>query len=268
MRTLFKVALSMLLLAGVLIGVSYSMLRAEGVSNPTSVAGRAVRGEKRPLGDGISKVDLNGPINLTLRQGSKPSLRVRGEQRLLANIDTTADGDTLHIGTRGMLFHHRQPLQVELVLPQLDQLDVRGSGDSAVTGFSGEHVSLNLTGSGNLNFSGRFRQLVASVRGSGDLNVKGGDFDKVELEMIGSGQLNASGNARAVEATVQGSGDLDAQHLASDRVELTLEGSGTANVYARDSADLILHGSGDIRVYGKPAKRNVTRTGSGEIKWE
>jgi hypothetical protein len=268
MGTLIKVGFSMLLLAGVLIGVSYSMLRAEGVSNPTSVAGRAVRGEKRPLGEGISNVDLSGPIDLTLRQGTNVSLKVRGEQRLLANIETSQDGDTLHIGTRGVLFHHRQPLQVELVLPSLEKLDVRGSGDSTVSGFSGEHFALNLTGSGNVNFSGRFRQMVAGVHGSGDLSLKGGDCDSVELEMVGSGQLSASGNARSVQATMMGSGDLDAQHLASDKVELNLEGSGTANIYARNSADLILHGSGDIRVYGKPAQRNVTRTGSGEVKWE
>ncbi|HEV7814303.1 MAG TPA: head GIN domain-containing protein [Janthinobacterium sp.] len=268
MRTLIKVGVSMLLLGLVLIGLSYSMLRAEGISNPASAAGRAVRAEKREIGKGISSVDLSGPIDLTLSQGATPSMRVRGEQRLLANIDTTQDGETLHIGTKGMLFHHRHPLQVELVLPSLQQLDVHGSGDSSVNGFSGERFRLQLNGSGNVTFNGRFKNIVGGLHGSGDLNLNGGNSDKVELEIIGSGQITSSGSTRSLEAQMTGSGDLDAEHLAADKVTMSLQGSGTANVFAKEAAELTLRGSGDIQIHGNPSQRSVSRSGSGEVKWD
>ncbi|WP_295992290.1 head GIN domain-containing protein [Rugamonas sp.] len=268
MRSLIKIGVTLLLLAFALIGVSYSMLRAQGLSNPTSAAGRAQGSDVRPVTQDVTSVELSGPINLTLRQGVTASLQVRGEERLLANVDTTQDGATLRIGTRGMLLHHRRPLQVELVLPALHRLEVRGSGDSSVNGFSGDKFDLQLHGSGNVKFNGHYRQMAAAVHGSGDLNLNTGNSDSVDLEMVGSGQITSSGSCTTLNAELTGSGDLNAQHLASDQVSVSLNGSGDTNVFARKSADLTLRGSGDIRVYGSPDRRSVSRSGSGEVHWD
>jgi hypothetical protein len=267
-RSLVKIALSLLVLAVVLTGVSYAALRANGVANPSSAAGRAPRTEVRDIGAGINSVELVGPIDLTLKQGDVPSLKVRGEQRLLGNIDTSMDGNTLRIGTKGMLFHHRRPIQIELVLPSLQELVVNGTGDSNVNGFSGERLTLQLQGSGNLSFNGRYREVEAGVHGSGDLNLNTGNSDTVSLEMVGSGAITSSGSCKTLNAELMGSGDLDAQHLASDDVVVKLDGSGTTNVFARKSADVAVRGSGNILVYGNPGDRNVSRSGVGSITWE
>jgi hypothetical protein len=268
MRALMKIGVSLLLLAFVLIGISYSMLKAYGSNSPSSTAGRSLSGEVRKVDAMATVVELSGPIDLTLTQGPTASLRVRGEQRSLANIETIQDGRDLHIGTKGMLLNPRHRLQVELVLPSLEELAISSSGDSKVTGFNGERLELQLHGSGNLNFSGRYRQLNASLQGSGNLNLNAGSTENVELEMMGSGQITASGSCKTLSAELTGSGDLDARHLAADQVTVNLKGSGTSHVFAKQIADLTLRGSGDIRVLGNPDQRNVNRNGSGEVSWE
>lgn len=268
MRSLMKVGLGLLLLALVLIGLCYAVLRSAGISNPTSPAGRAVRADTRALNAAITRIDLDGPIDLTVRKGASASMKVRGEQRLLANIDTVQDGNTLHIGTKGMVFHHRSPLRVELVLPSLTSLEVHGTGDSAVKGFSGERFTLRLYGSGNVAFSGRFRQVEASLHGSGELDLEIADSDSVALELTGSGDISARGAARSLTANLGGSGDLDAERLITDSARLELTGSGDASLFARQSAELGLHGSGDVHVHGNPARRKAASTGSGEVKWQ
>jgi hypothetical protein len=268
MRALMKIGAGLLLLALVLVAISYSMLKAYGSSSPTSVAGRSLGSETRKIDAMATKVDLNGPIDLILTQGQNASLKVRGEQRSLANIETVQDGRDLHIGTKGMLLNPRHRLQVELILPSLEELVVRSSGDTKVSGFNGERMELQLHGSGNVNFNGRYRELNASAHGSGDLNVNAGSTEKVTLEMVGSGQITASGSCRTLSAELTGSGDLNARHLAADQVTVNLRGSGTSHVFAKQSADLTLRGSGDIRVLGNPDHRNVSRTGSGEVSWD
>jgi len=268
MRALMKIGAGLLVLAFVLIGVTYSMLKAYGSTSPTSVAGRSLGGETRKIDAMATVVDLNGPIDLTLTQGPVASLKVRGEQRSLANIETIQDGRELHIGTKGMLLNPRHRLQVELVLPSLEELVVRSSGDSKVTGFNGEKLELQLHGSGNVSFTGRYRELSASAHGSGNLNLNAGSSETVELELVGSGQISASGSCKDLTADLTGSGDLDARHLASDKVTVNLKGSGNTHVFAKQSADLTLRGSGDIRVLGNPDQRNVSRTGSGDVSWE
>lgn len=273
MRTLIKVGFSMLLLAMVLIGAAYSALRAKGIHGPANAASHAMASEVRAIGKGIDSIELSGPIDMTLRQGATPSLLVRAEQRLLGNIETVQEGNTLHIDTKGMLLLRSKllksnRLQVELVLPALNHLNIHGSGDSTVNGFSGEHMEVQLHGSGNVIFNGRFRDIAAAVHGSGDMELNGGSSDKVAVELVGSGQMTVVGSCKEFKAKQTGSGDLDAQHLTAESVAVNLHGSGSSNVQANKSAAVTLRGSGDVTVYGHPSERNVNRTGSGEINWK
>lgn len=267
MRALIKIGFGMLLLAFVLIGLSYSMLRAKGTNGSANPEGRMVASQTRSVGKDVTTVDLNGPINLTLRQGATASLLVRGEQRLLGNIETTQDGATLHISTHGMLLYHRHPLQAVLVLPSIDQVRIHGSGDSTINGFSGERADVQLHGSGSVKFNGRFKHLSAGVHGSGEMELNGGNSDKVEVALAGSGEMTVVGTCRQFKAEQTGSGDLNARHLTSDAAELELHGSGSARILAKRSATVALRGSGEVDVFGAPDERSVNRTGSGEVRF-
>lgn len=268
MRALLKVGFTLLIVAFLLIGVSYSMLRAQGTNGPSSPGSRLVATEPRPLDKAVAKVDLSGPVNLTLRQGPTASLEVRGEQRLLANIDTTVDGDMLHIGPRGILLRHRTPIEVTVTLPSLESLSVNGSGEHTVSGFAGEHLDLALDGSGSMRFNGRYREIMAAVHGSGDLELTGGTSDTVDAAVIGTGRLTLVGTTRVLHAELRGSGDLDARHLRADEVALAQQGSGDSAVYARKRLHAELTGSGEARVFGNPDERSVSRTGSGSVSFD
>ena len=267
MRALLKVAFSLLVLAFLLIGVSYSMLRAHGTNGPSSPGGRLVATERRALDKAVAKVDLSGPVNLTLRQGSEPAIEVRGEQRLLANIDTTVDGDMLHIAPRGILLRHRTPIEVTVTLPALESLSVNGSGEHTVSGFAGEHLDVALDGSGSMRFNGRYREIMAAVHGSGDLELTGGMSDTVDAAVVGTGRLTLVGSSRALHAELRGSGDLDARHLRADEVDLAQQGSGDSAVYARKRLHAEMSGSGEAHVYGNPDERSVSRNGSGSVSF-
>ena len=265
MRTLIKIGVGLLMLSVVLTALAYTALRNKGTDSRSSREGRALASEVRAVTEEVTDIDLNGPIDMTLRQGAIPSLTVRGEKRLLGNVDTTQDGDRLSIGTKGMLLHHRHPLQVVLTLPSINSLKVRGSGDSTINGFSGDKVEVQLNGSGNVKFNGRYKDVLASLHGSGDMEMNGGSSDKVEVALVGTGQMTVVGSCKQFKAEQTGSGDLDAEHLAAEVAEVNLRGSGTSIVQARKSADVTLRGSGDVSVLGNPDGRTVNRTGSGEV---
>jgi len=264
MRGLLKVGFSLLVLAVVLIGLSYGMLRANGVA--AAAEGRQLGSQSRDVPGGVNAVDLNGPIDLTLRYGATPSLTVRGETRLLGNVDVNRDGATLQIGIRGMVLRHRRPLEVELVLPNLSSIKVNGSGDSTVNGFSGERIAVRMEGPGSLRFNGRFRQVEASLSGSGELDLNGGaGIDAVEAALSGSGTLTVVGSARTLAANASGSGELDARHLRADSVKVSLSGSGSSTVQAERTVAASVSGTGDIEVHGNPGERSVSRTGTGSV---
>jgi len=268
MRALMKTGFALLLLALLLIGASYSMLRAQGTGGTASAGSRLVDTEKRTLGANVAEVDVSGPINLTLRQGTKASLEVRGEQRLLANVDTTVEGNTLHIGPRGILLRHRQPIEVILVLPTLESLNIAGSGQHDVSGFSGDKIEVNLTGSAGLRFHGRYREIETALQGSGELEFTAGNAERVTADLKGSGHLTLVGAARELHAELAGSGELDARHLRAEQVELQHQGSGTSAVYASKRVQVEMTGSGESTVHGNPDNRAVSRNGSGSVHFE
>ena len=269
MKTLAKIGVSLTVVAAVLVGACYNVLLAQGVSHPpASAAERALATEIRPLGAGIVNIDMNGPVDLKLVQGNTPSLTVRAEKRLLPQLTTEQDGNTLHVGLKGYNIHTRQPLQVEVTLPGLQQLNLQGSGDANVKGFSGEQLQLSLRGSGDAVFVGQYKRINASILGSGDLQLNGGNSDQVELSLSGSGGMAITGQSKALTAKIMGSGDIDASKLPSDTVKLDLFGSGDASLNAKQSVTVNLRGSGDIHVDGKPSQRSINRTGSGDVSFE
>jgi len=263
MRSLFRVGLSLLLLAFILIGLTYTMLRAQGVA--TRPEGRNVTSDTRSIERGVRAIELSAPVDLSVHYGPHPSLVVRGEQRLLQNIDTSSSGGVLRIGTRGILLRHRQPLEVEVTLPMLERLALDGSGETRINGFSGERIELVLSGSGSVQFNGRYREARTVLHGSGDLIVDAGNSDAIEAELMGSGALSLAGATRRFIFEGSGTGTLDAQRLRAEQAQLRQSGSGNASVTVRDTVSASVSGSGDIDVHGAPSQRNVSRSGSGTV---
>jgi hypothetical protein len=264
MRALLKVGAGLTLLAMILIGLGYGILRANGVT--AAAEGRQLASQTREVPRGIAAVELSGPIDLTLRSGTAPSLKVSGAARLLDNVDVSHEGGVLHIGLRGMVLRQRSPLQVELVLPRLASVVVSGSGASLVNGFSGQRIDVRVHGPGSLRFNGRYAQVNAALSGSGELDLNAGaTIDRAEATLSGSGSLIFAGHARELHATVSGSGELDARHLRADSVKIEQTGSGQSTVQARQNVAAALSGSGDIVVRGNPAVRSISRSGTGSV---
>jgi hypothetical protein len=268
MRALMKTGTFLLGLAVVLVGLSYNVLRAQGLEQSGETGSRALAMETRPVDANAMIIRLSGPIDLKLRQGATPSMHVHAEQRLLSKIVTAQNGNTLQIDTHGLIVNRHRPMVVELTLPSLQELRVLGSGDATVSGFSGNAVQLALAGSGDVHFNGQYQHVTASLSGSGDLTFNGGASEEVELSLLGSGDVTARGTTKALTAKLSGSGDVHAGSLQADSVNLSLMGSGDASVFARSAASVAIRGSGDATIAGNPAQRSISKSGSGDVLWE
>ena len=226
MRALLRVGFALLVLAVVLIGLTYTMLRAQGV--PMRLEGRSVTSDTRSIERGVRAIELSAPVDLSVHYGPQPGLVVRGEARLLQNIDTSSRDGVLRIGTQGILLRHRQPLEVEVTLPMLERL---------------------------------------ALDGSGDLSVDAGNSDSIEAELMGSGALSLAGATRRFKYEGSGTGILDAQRLRVEQAQLRQSGSGRASITVRDTVNAAVSGSGDIEVHGEPSQRTVSRSGSGNVQF-
>lgn len=226
--------------------------------------------ENRSVDANVSKVHLGGVIRLTLHQGATPALVLSGDRRYVSKIRTVQRGDTLDIdmedNTR-MEGKHSE-LRADLTVPNLREFISNGVGQSEVSGFSGDKLTLSLDGAGAVRFTGQYRDVDARLGGVGGLTLNAGQAERVDLRLGGTGHITASGQTKMLHAQLGGVGGLDAQQLLADKVDVDLTGIGGATVYAKSAATINVSGMGSATVYGKPATRNATTNGFGKVSWQ
>ncbi len=224
--------------------------------------------ETRPIDAKVSKVYLEGTASLQLHQGATASLVIRGDKDELKTITTDQSGDALHIDNDSGIYLHMPHLHIELTLPNLSQITSSGVGSAQVSGFSGDSLQINVTGTGSVNVTSHYKQVTIHSTGIGSTNVDAGDSDKIEVHAPGAGHIVLIGQTRELISKLDGVGGLDAKDLKADSVTATLNGVGNVKVYAKKTANMYLHGVGSVTVYGNPATRNSEVSGFGKINWE
>ncbi|QOY96478.1 DUF2807 domain-containing protein [Massilia sp. UMI-21] len=239
------------------------------VASP-SFADDVVR-ENRSVDARITKVKLDGIVDLVLRQGNTPSLVVSGERRYVQRITTSQRGDTLEIGTESFNTHRgdmHEKLRAELTVPNLSEFTSQGVGTSTVNGFSGNAIQVALDGAGSVTMNSNYRNVDARLGGVGGLALNGLRAERVDLKLRGAGRISVTGESKLLRAKLAGVGSLEAQGLRAETVDLDLTGLGGATVHATRAAEVDLSGMGSATVYGNPASRHANTNGMGKVAWK
>lgn len=194
----------------------------------------------------FTAVRLEGPLDVEVKVGPAQAVAVTIDSNLQPEVEARVDGGTLVVSLRRSV-SFRGPGKVEVSLPALTAVELRGSGDVSVDGASGGDLRLGLAGSGDLGWrGGTARALVVELQGSGDVQLAG-TAESLQLSLAGSGDVRAAGlSARSAKVRVDGSGD----------VELTLAGG---------ALDAEVAGSGSVRWAGEARVERARVDGSGEM---
>ncbi len=218
----------------------------------------------------VVRVKLDGVIDVKLRQGETPSLKITGDRRDMEKLSSSQTGDTLYLETdsgRGVKVG-RSSTRAELVLPSLREVVCEGVGTTDISGFSGDELELTMDGAGSMKAAIDYRVLKAKLGGVGKMNLWVSENESVELDLRGAGYITLGGRSKMLKASLGGLGGLNAQQFQAESVNIDLSGLGNATVNAKTNATLNLSGLGSVIVYGKPLNRNVTVDGLGKVSWK
>ena len=165
--------------------------------------------EARTVDARVTRVKLDGVVDLVLRQGAKPSLVISGDRTQVARVTTRQHGETLEIDTekrsnftRG---RNEPTLRAELTVPNLAEFVSEGVGASTVSGFGGERIVLALDGAGAVTLNGNYRQVDARLGGVGSMTIDAGRAERMDLALRGAGHSSRRLRARSSSACHAGS---------------------------------------------------------------
>ncbi len=198
----------------------------------------------------FSGVDLSESGSVTISQGSTQEVKVTGHPNILDRLETDVSNGVWDINLKRGCYRSYS-LSVEITVPNLDMVAVRGSGDIKVNDFSNQHdLDLNISGSGSieLNTFDGLQNLDVRVSGSGDISG---------LETINSVQR--------LDMKFSGSGNYNGYPIASDDCEIKISGSADCFVTVHNTLNVNISGSGNVFYKGSPSV-NQHISGSGKVR--
>jgi uncharacterized protein YjiK len=183
-----------------------------------------LKSEVRELPD-FHALDIDGAFSVKIDCRKKQSLTLSADDNLLPLIVTDVSGGTLRITTRKPICTSL-PLTVSITVETLDHITSGGANDFIVKDVSGPSLDLTISGSGDMEVSGRTE----------NLNI-----------------------------TLEGASEIHAGNLKANEVNVSIGGAGSAEVYADTQLNASITGVGEIHYAGKPKNvvRNIT--GWGEV---
>ncbi|MBT5766186.1 DUF2807 domain-containing protein [Emcibacteraceae bacterium] len=204
---------------------------------------------------GFTKVQLNTSSDVNIKMGSTYSIEMVGDEERIGNTVLEMKDDTLKIKHKKGRFNYDsdQDMEVFIVMPNIESMQINGSGDADIEGVDNSSLALNVNGSGDIFVKGQSEELDISINGSGNISMGEVMGKDVEISINGSGDVELDGGTcQSLEIDIHGSGDVEAKDMQCQDVNVEVAGSGDTEVYASNSLTFDSHGSGNVEVYGKP----------------
>lgn len=183
--------------------------------------------------------------NVYLRQGASQSVEVEGQANLIAVLNTEVKDQMWKIKFEERVRNMSQ-FNIYITVPDLEEINVSGSGDIVGRGTFKTNGNLDIivSGSGNIEMDLACADLKSRVSGSGDIELSG-QCEEADLSISGSGSIGGNDfNCKNASVLISGSGD----------VKLNVE----------SYLDVSISGSGDVTYGGRPKVKSRI-SGSGEI---
>jgi hypothetical protein len=180
----------------------------------------------------FDSIRLQTSMDVTVQIGDTTSLVVEGDDNLCELIRTEVSNTGTLTISKDKRFTSRSPVVVRITVPQLNDVEVSGSGDIVVEGLTGGSFTAEVHGSGDIVASGTATKINANVAGSGSVDLSDVKANVATATVSGSGDIYVCAS-EGVTATVSGSGDIEYSGHSGQNPEVTSVVSGSGDVSRR-----------------------------------
>lgn len=203
--------------------------------------------ETRKLQD-FRKLSVSGSMDVYFTQGPELEALIEAEDNVLPYIELREEGDKLEVRLRrNISLRTRRTIKITITAPHVEEIAMSGSGNVKLVNTleSDGQLSLNLSGSGDIE---------------GRVNSP-----SVRVVSAGSGDIKLSGETKDLNVSTAGSGDFEGEDLMTEITKVNTAGSGNASVHASVKLEVNIVGSGDVRYKGSPEVQSHA-AGSGSVR--
>jgi len=196
----------------------------------------------------FSAVSILFPARTFVHQGQNFSVRMKGEQNIIDNIDFEITDGELKIKFDRCVRKMENLPELYITCPYYSGIALWGSG-------SIECIDTLIQPGGTLTLE---------LMGSGDLHILT-QTTQVNSKISGSGSIRLQGACERHICQINGSGDMHSFSFPVDHSEIDIKGSGNAHVQVKDYLQVKISSSGNVYYKGDP-RLSLNVSGSGKVR--
>lgn len=132
-------------------------------------------------------IDLTGDWDLDIRLGDKQSCQVTLDDNLWDLFEAQIQGTWLNLSW-GRPCQPSTDGKIQLVVPALTDLKIKGGGVTKITRFHGPVFRCEISGAGDLTMQGQVERLELNVGGAGNANTLGLKAMAAKVIVAGAGK--------------------------------------------------------------------------------
>lgn len=219
--------------------------------------------EDRTIPD-FTQIASSGDFDIYYEYAEETELSISGESNLLMYVETVVYDNELKIRTPyNIMIRKHQAIEVFIKGPFVDKIDLSGSGLIHTDTIFAENLTLNTSGSGNIETAFVGGSLFTNLSGSGKMDIYT-EAEYTEVKISGSGNIDIAGSSDEARFVISGSGKFNGYNCEVNDMYITISGSGNLYVNVNDYLEALISGSGYVYYHGNPQIK-TTISGSGSV---
>ena len=215
----------------------------------------------------FTRVEAGSAFEVEITRADSYRVTITADDNVFGYLDIRKQGDTLHIGFRGIRGLVNTTQRAVITMPNLQGLNLSGASKGRVGGFSSANpLDLKLSGASSLDTdnleAGDTRFDVSGAgRVSGNIRIANGKFD-----LSGASRVELTGSATDISIQASGASRLTLDDFTVRNASVNLSGASSATVNVSGQLDAKLSGASRLQYSGNPTLGTIDVSAGSELR--
>ena len=169
--------------------------------------------------EGFKEVEVAGAWQVNLTRGDEWKVELSHAEDMEERVRVHVLGERLRLGRGSSAWWKEAGSSptVDIVMPELEELELRGGTRVALSGFRGDRLEIDVAGAARLEGrDGRYEELELSVAGASDIDLRGFTVSDAEVELRGASDVVLTMNGGVLSGSMAGTGRIQYYGSVSD----------------------------------------------------
>ena len=161
---------------------------------------------------GFDGVEVAGRWRVNVSRGDDWRVDLSYPEDLEDRIKVRLRGDRLWLGLKSGVPWNEPgfPVSADIVMPELEEVEVRGAAMVEVSGFRGRRLEVDIAGAARLEgLDGRYDELELSVAGASDIDLRGIVVTDADIDLAGASNITLTMDGGALSGSMAGAGSIE-----------------------------------------------------------